>query len=70
MLLLVCGTPEHEMISVSGAVLTVCSSSAKSSQATTIARTRRKTSCLAKRCGMLGIADDALSQDAPEAGRA
>jgi hypothetical protein len=33
---------EHEMISVSGAVLAVCSSSAKSSQATTIARTRRK----------------------------
>jgi hypothetical protein len=30
MLLLVCGTPEHEMISVSGAVLAVCSSSAKS----------------------------------------
>jgi hypothetical protein len=40
MLLPVCGTPEHEMISVSGAVLAVCSSSAKSSQATTIARTR------------------------------
>jgi hypothetical protein len=39
---LIFGTPEHGMISVSGAVLAVCSSSAKSSQAMTIARTRRK----------------------------
>jgi hypothetical protein len=37
MLLLLSRTAEHGMISVSGAVLAVCSSSAKSSQATTVA---------------------------------